>query len=130
MRIRKAFMALNKAGHIVRSQDASQSLNDSWSCIHCNCSLLLRAEDPRCKPWFEHDERMLDESQLRKCAFFDDLTLEERKILELRKHLRKASPVVVTCKWRCVQCEHIYSGEKCCPKCGLGIYSVEVPVVA
>ncbi|HFM1583443.1 TPA: putative zinc ribbon protein, partial [Escherichia coli] len=26
-------------------------------------------------------------------------------------------------KWFCVMCDENYEGEKCCPRCGTGVYS-------
>lgn len=28
-------------------------------------------------------------------------------------------------KWFCVMCDEDYEGEKCCPRCGTGVYSRE-----
>lgn len=123
MHIRKAFMALNPQGHIVRADNADPDTH--YRCHHCDCPLLFQNRDPRCKPWFEHDVQVLTEAQLKQCAYFDDLTLAERKLLELQRQLRNMQPVAVVRRWHCIDCGLCYSGGKRCPKCGLGIYSVE-----
>ncbi|EKS5669034.1 hypothetical protein QB984_004246 [Salmonella enterica] len=66
MRIRKAFMALNPQGHIVRAENAIPEVH--YRCHHCDCPLLLHTEDRRGKPWFEHDAQAFTEDQLRKCV--------------------------------------------------------------
>lgn len=123
MRIRKAFMALNPQGHIIRADNADSKVH--YRCHHCECPLFFHASDPLCKPWFEHDARVITEAQLKKCAYHDDIPLEERKILELRRQLRNVQPVVVVQRWHCIDCGLCYLGVKRCPKCGSGIYSVE-----
>ena len=123
MRIRKAFMALNPQDHIVRAENAAPEVH--YRCHHCDCPLLLRTEERCAKPWFEHDAQVFTEDQLRKCAYFDDLSLVERKMLELQQQLRNMQPVAVVSRWHCIDCNICYSGPKRCPKCDSGLYSVE-----
>ncbi|WP_237932069.1 zinc-ribbon domain-containing protein [Buttiauxella sp. S19-1] len=126
MRIRKAFMALNTDGHIVRAADVTPGSTALLTCHHCDCPMRFHRTAGGQQAWFEHDTPVLTQAQLQKCAYFDDLSLTERRQLALQRQLQKLRPVEVVRHWHCIECDHDYSGRKYCPKCYLSIYSREV----
>lgn len=130
MRIRKAFMALNAEGHVVRASDVASDSKSLFTCHHCDCPMRFHRASGGVQAWFEHDTPVLTQTQLQKCAYFDGLSITEQKQLELQRRLQKLRPVEVVRHWHCIECDHDYSGKKCCPKCGHGIYSVEAQDVA
>lgn len=125
MRIRKAFMALNAEGHIVRAVDVVSDSMASFTCHHCDCPLRFHRAAGGVRDWFEHDVQAITEAQLKQCAYFDGITLVERKMLELQRQLHNMQPVEVIRRWHCIDCNLCYSGIKQCPMCGSGIFSVE-----
>ncbi|MBM1020233.1 MULTISPECIES: putative zinc ribbon protein [unclassified Enterobacter] len=130
MRIRKAYMALNAEGHVIRAANVVADSVASYTCHHCDCPMRFHRATGGQQAWFEHDTPVLTQAQLQKCAYFDDLSLAERRQLALQRQLQKVQPVVVVRHWHCIECSLDYSGRKCCPVCGLGIYSKEVQAVA
>ncbi|WP_336220695.1 putative zinc ribbon protein [Citrobacter amalonaticus] len=125
MRIRKAFMALNAEGHVVRVADVVAGSVAPFTCHHCDCPMRFHRTVGGQQAWFEHDTPVLTQAQLQKCAYFDDLSLAERRLLALQRQLQKMQPVEVVRHWHWIECSHDYSGAKLCPKCHLSIYSRE-----
>ncbi len=130
VRIRKAFMALNAEGHVVRASDVASDSISLFTCHHCDCPMRFHRASGGVQAWFEHDTPVLTQTQLQKCAYFDGLSLTEHKQLELQSRVQKLQPVEVVRHWHCIECDHDYSGKKCCPKCGHGIYSREAQDIA
>ncbi|EJQ7050397.1 hypothetical protein OFC97_004836, partial [Escherichia coli] len=74
-------------------------------------------------PWFEHDQMTVAEKILLRCTWLDPAEKEARRL-----HLQGMTVpdyTVKVRKWFCVMCDEDYEGEKCCPRCGTGVYSRE-----
>lgn len=72
-------------------------------------------------PWFEHDQMTVAEKILLRCTWLDPAEKEARRL-----HLQGMTVpdyTVKVRKWFCVMCDEDYEGEKCCPRCGTGVYS-------
>ncbi|ENT2120983.1 TPA: zinc-ribbon domain-containing protein, partial [Escherichia coli] len=60
---------------------------------------------------------------LLRCTWLDPAEKEARRL-----HLQGMTVpdyTVKVRKWFCVMCDEDYEGEKCCPRCGTGVYSRE-----
>ncbi|MEN1322129.1 putative zinc ribbon protein, partial [Pseudomonas aeruginosa] len=81
----------------------------------------------------EHDQMTVAEKILLRCTWLDPAEKEARRL-----HLQGMTVLDYTVKvrkWFCVMCDEDYEGEKCCPRCGTGVYSrawgrQEVPSVS
>ncbi|MEM0880969.1 inovirus-type Gp2 protein [Escherichia coli] len=83
---------------------------------------LQRGNDGQ-PPWFEHDQMTVAEKILLRCTWLDPAEKEARRL-----HLQGMTVpdyTVKVRKWFCVMCDEDYEGEKCCPRCGTGVYSRE-----
>lgn len=72
-------------------------------------------------PWFEHDQMTVAAKILLRCTWLDPAEKEARRL-----HLQGMTVpdyTVKVRKWFCVMCDEDYEGEKCCPRCGTGVYS-------
>uniref|UniRef100_UPI00207CCCCE zinc-ribbon domain-containing protein n=3 Tax=Escherichia coli TaxID=562 RepID=UPI00207CCCCE len=61
------------------------------------------------------------EKILLRCTWLDPAEKEARRL-----HLQGMTVpdyTVKVRKWFCVMCDEDYEGEKCCPRCGTGVYS-------
>ena len=93
-------------------------------CAVCpGCPLTLQRGNDGQPPWFEHDQMTVAEKILLRCTWLDPAEKEARRL-----HLQGMTVpdyTVKVRKWFCVMCDEDYEGEKCCPRCGTGVYSRE-----
>ncbi|MHA6632346.1 putative zinc ribbon protein [Citrobacter farmeri] len=126
MRIRKAFMALNAGGHIIRAVDVNPVLDECYTCHHCHCPLVYHPTGGGEAAWFEHDLSALSEVQLKQCAYYKGDSLIEQRQRTLQHQLQQSQPLAAVYRWHCLICDFEYVGAKPCPICRKGIYSREV----
>ena len=127
MRMLKCHLANNREGHFVTADEAMSAPGQVWSCASCGCRMVLHAGSSGDPAWFEHDQRSAALHILMGCAHLDPEVKAEARHRELRSIINELGVVVVTRSWYCVWCAGHYSGDKYCPRCQTGIYSIEGP---
>ncbi|RCX73098.1 hypothetical protein DTL22_26795 [Escherichia coli] len=124
MRILNCYMANDSKGHFVTAKEAAKhNRQDVLCCVSCGCPLTLQRGNDGQPPWFEHDQMTVAEKILLRCTWLDPAEKEARRL-----HLQGMTVpdyTVKVRKWFCVMCDEDYEGEKCCPRCGTGVYSRE-----
>ncbi|HAM6186418.1 TPA: hypothetical protein IB764_004615 [Escherichia coli] len=122
MRILNCYMANDSKGHFVTAKEAAKhNRQDVLCCVSCGCPLTLQRGNDGQPPWFEHDQMTVAEKILLRCTWLDPAEKEARRL-----HLQGMTVpdyTVKVRKWFCVMCDEDYEGEKCCPRCGTGVYS-------
>ncbi len=111
-----------RKGHFVTAKEAAKhNRQDVLCCVSCGCPLTLQRGNDGQPPWFEHDQMTVAEKILLRCTWLDPAEKEARRL-----HLQGMTVpdyTVKVRKWFCVMCDEDYEGEKCCPRCGTGVYS-------
>ncbi|MBS6333388.1 MAG: hypothetical protein KH418_05330 [Veillonella sp.] len=104
-----------------RREIQKHNRQDVLCCVSCGCPLTLQRGNDGQPPWFEHDQMTVAEKILLRCTWLDPAEKEARRL-----HLQGLTVpdyTVKVRKWFCVMCDEDYEGEKCCPRCGTGVYS-------
>ncbi|HEJ7885182.1 TPA: hypothetical protein SMI12_002132 [Serratia liquefaciens] len=125
MRMLKCHLANDREGHFVTAGEAMNAPGLVWSCASCGCRLVLHAGNCGEPAWFEHDQYSVAESVLMNCAHLDPQVKEGARQRKLRRMIGDLDVPVAVRQWHCVWCGDHYSGEKQCPRCGIGIYSIQ-----
>ena len=107
MRILNCYMANDSKGHFVTAKEAAKhNRQDVLCCVSCGCPLTLKRGNDGQPPWFEHDQMTVAAKILLRCTWLDPAEKEARRL-----HLQGMTVPDYT--------------EKCCPRCGTGVYSRE-----
>jgi hypothetical protein len=124
MRILKCYLALDAVGHYVTASEAVSGCK-VWSCVSCDCALILHAGSAQEPAWFEHDQRTVARKQLMDCVYLDPGVKADEKRRSLQTMLETMSVTSPVRFWHCIWCDGHFEGDKLCTQCGTGIYSTE-----
>ncbi|EKS6643045.1 putative zinc ribbon protein [Enterobacter ludwigii] len=124
MRMLKCYLANDASGRFVTADDAAKSHGGVWTCASCGCVLCVQTTYGE-KPWFEHDQRTVAENVLMNCAHLDPEVKAEVRHRKLRRLIGGLDAPVLSLTWYCAWCGEHYRGQKYCPWCKTGIYSIE-----
>lgn len=107
----KLFMARNSAGRLTGARTALGSPDERYTCHHCGSVLVLRTESEH--PWFAHNDAALTVGR-QGCPYIHPDVDEVLLILQLRRYVPNAMPVIGHAVHNCPLYEYRKAGEVSC----------------
>jgi hypothetical protein len=102
MRMLKCYLANNREGHFVTTDEAMSAPGQVWNCASCGCRLVLHAGSSCVPAWFEHDRRSVVRHVLMNCAHLDPEVKAKACHRKLCNIINGLNAPVITRSWHCV----------------------------
>ncbi|CAH6636233.1 MULTISPECIES: DUF7828 domain-containing protein [Pseudocitrobacter] len=107
----KCFLACNSAGRLTGARTALRSPGERYTCHHCGSDLVLHTDAER--PWFTHTDAALTVGR-QGCPYIQPDIDEVLLILQLRRYVPNAMPVIGPGVHHCPLYEYRRAGEVLC----------------